>query len=90
MSVFQKWWKPNSKVAEHEECPQHFSFIEKWTPLSPRLKLNKKIDHVYQEMVAKEKMVRRDMSISIQKQRVVQSVVGNSAVLLVLFVYIRV
>nr|XP_047123047.1 LOW QUALITY PROTEIN: zinc finger MYM-type protein 1-like [Hydra vulgaris] len=41
---FQKWWKLNPKVYEHESSDNHLRFLEKWKILETNLKSNNTID----------------------------------------------
>lgn len=41
---FQKWWKLNPKVYEHESSENHLQFLEKWKIMEANLKTNKTID----------------------------------------------
>lgn len=58
---FEKWWKLNPKIGEHEESSPHLTALEKWTELSARLRLNQTIDHARQKMIDNENKKWRDL-----------------------------
>ncbi|XP_043276006.1 zinc finger MYM-type protein 1-like [Venturia canescens] len=55
VSGFQKWWKLNPKVMEHEVTTEHLENLEKWKTLETRLRLHKTIDHATLQMMDAEK-----------------------------------
>lgn len=58
---FQAWWKLNPKIFEHKKSANHINNLEKWKTLKIRLTLNKTINNVYQQSIAKEKRKWREI-----------------------------
>ncbi|KAL4721258.1 hypothetical protein ACJJTC_000225 [Scirpophaga incertulas] len=52
---FQKWWKLNSKVSDHETSCEHLENFEKWKTLEMRLKSHATIDDAVLQLVNTEK-----------------------------------
>ena len=55
MTGFQKWWKLNPKLHEHEVFESHLRCLEKWKIYTIRLKTHKIIDAETISFMEKEK-----------------------------------
>ncbi|XP_063794591.1 zinc finger MYM-type protein 1-like [Pseudophryne corroboree] len=58
---FQKWWKLNPKVHNHETSEEHLCCLEKWKTLAAGLRLHKTIDAKSISLMEMEKKKWRDI-----------------------------
>ncbi|XP_050548310.1 zinc finger MYM-type protein 1-like, partial [Daktulosphaira vitifoliae] len=61
VSGFDRWWKLNPKVTQHESSNEHLSNFEKWKTLTVRLHSGKTIDHSTEKVINSETKKWRDI-----------------------------